>query len=174
MLRLIFAIAVLVVGDTPAVAKPRTVLDSLRPAPPSVRYTQGTAPGLPQNAMGTAAYSADEDTVYYQGILDPATKAHETGHAFDDQILSDGDRRFFQRTMGMPDGEWRTGTGLNADGLKSPSEWFADYYAAAVLGLDPERQSEAAYAQIGPKRLARFSAALDRLGRRQGLKSYTR
>lgn len=160
-------------GD-PAVAKPRTLLDKLLvPAPPTMNVTQGYAPGLPpEQAMGNAAFDSNTNTLYYQGTLDPATRAHETGHAFDHQALSDGDRAFFQKLMHAPAGEWRAGTGLQ--GVSSPSEWFADYYAASALGLDPRRQNEAAYASIGPKRLKRFEQALDRLGRRQGLLPYQR
>lgn len=138
------------------------------PAPPTVNYVQGVAPGADANAMGTAAYSRDTDTVYYQGKLDPATKAHEVGHAFDDQLLTDGDRVYFQRLMHAPTGGWRTGTGLQG-GATSPSEWFADYYQAAAMNLDPRVQNEAAYGQIGPKRLKQFKKAMQRLAKRRGV-----
>jgi hypothetical protein len=121
--------------------------------------------------MGTAAYSRDTDTVYYQGNLDKATRAHELGHAFDDQVLSAGDRQYFQRLMRSPAGEWRAGTGLHG-GLQSPSEHFADYYQASALGLDPRRQNEAAYTTIGPKRLKQFQKALVRLAKRHQLQPY--
>lgn len=139
------------------------------PAPPAVHYQQGYAPGITaENAAGTAAYSRDTDTIYYQGKgMDPATRAHETGHAFDDQVLTDGDRIYFQRLMHAPAGGWRTGTGLQ--GLASPNEWFADYYQAAAMNLDPRRESQASYAQVGPKRLKRFEKALARLAERRGI-----
>lgn len=142
------------------------------PVAPTVHYTQGYAPGITQeNATGNAAYDPDTDTVYYQGKLEKSTKAHELGHALDDQVLSDGDRAYFQKLMHAPAGEWRSGTGLQG-GMTSPSEWFADYYQASALNLDPRRQNEAAYATIGPKRLKRFEAALSRLAKRQHLKQY--
>lgn len=139
------------------------------PAAPVVNYVQGYAPGITQeNAAGTAAYDPSTDTVYYQGKLDKATKGHELGHAFDDQALTDGDRVYFQKLMHAPTGAWNQGTGLQG-GLTSPNEWFADYYQAAALRLDPRRQSEAAYAQVGPKRLERFEKALGRLAKRRGI-----
>lgn len=145
---------------------------SFVPAAPSVKYVQGYAPGITQdNAAGTAAYDSDTDTVYYQGRLGKATKAHELGHALDDQSLTDGDRVYFQRLMHAPAGAWNTGTGLQG-GFSSPSEWFADYYQAAALHLDPTRENQAAYASIGPVRLKRFEAALARLGKRQHLPQY--
>jgi hypothetical protein len=141
----------------------------LLPAPPVLHYQQGYGPGITQqNAMGTASYAPDTDTLYYVGTLDRATKGHEVGHAVDDQLLTDGDRHYFQRLMHAPPGEWRTGTGLQG-GATSPSEWFADYYQAAALKLDPRRESQAAYAQVGPKRLIRFEKALTRLAKRRGI-----
>jgi hypothetical protein len=148
------------------------IASGIIPAPPAVNLVYGVAPGLEQNAMGTAAYNRDTDTVYYQGKLDPATRAHELGHAFDDQVLTDGDRQYFQRIMQAPAGEWRTGTGIKGGHL-SPSEWFADYYQASALGLDPRKQSEAAYAQVGPKRLRQFEKALGRLAKRHKLQPYS-
>lgn len=140
------------------------------PAPREAHYQQGTAPGLPADAMGNAATDVATRTVWYQGTLDPFVRAHETGHLFDAESLSDGDRHYFQRVMQAPAGPWKTGTGL--DGLKSPNEWFADYYATAATNIDVKHAGEAAYATIGPKRLKRFEQALARLGRRQQLAAY--
>lgn len=142
------------------------------PVPPLLQYQHGYGPGVTQeNAAGTAGYNRDTDTIYFQGkAMDPAARAHETGHAFDDQVLNDGDRRYFQRLMQAPQGEWVAGTGLS--GTRSPSEWFADYYQAAAMEIDPRRESISSYAQIGPKRLKRFEKALARLAKRQGLKQY--
>jgi len=151
---------------------PAPAANAYVPAPPNVRYQHGYGPGITQeNAVGTAGYNRDTDTIYYLGkAMDPTARAHETGHALDDQALNDGDRRYFQRLMHAPPGEWRAGTGLQ--GTKSPSEWFADYYAASAMNVDPRHESTAAYAQIGPKRLKRFEAALARIAKRQGLKQY--
>jgi hypothetical protein len=142
------------------------------PAPPVLHYVEGYGPGVTQeNAMGNAGYERATDTIYHIGKLDKATRAHETGHALDDQALSDGDRVYFQKLMHAPVGDWRSGTGLQG-GLTSPSEWFADYFQAAALHLDPRRENQAAYAQIGPVRLKRFEAALSRIAKRQHLKQY--
>lgn len=142
------------------------------PAAPVVNYVQGYAPGITQeNATGTAAYDANTDTVYYQGRLRKSTKAHELGHALDDQVLTDGDRAYFQKLLHAPAGEWNTGTGLQ--GLASPNEIFADYYQAAALHLDPRRQSEASYTTVGPVRLKRFEAALARIAARKHLQPYS-
>lgn len=140
----------------------------LVPAPPVVNIVEGRAPGVDPAAMGTAATDPNTSTIYHEGALDPATKAHEVGHLFDSEVLTDGDRHYFQRVMQAPAGAWQSGTGLHG-GATSPSEWFADYYQAAALHLDPSKQNEAAYASIGPKRLHRVEAALERLARRRGL-----
>lgn len=143
------------------------------PAAPVVNYVRGYAPGISQeSAMGTAAYDTTTNTVYYQGRLDRATRAHELGHALDDQVLNDGDRVYFQKLMHAPAGAWYTGTGMQG-GASSPSEWFADYYQAAALHLDPRRQNEAAYAAIGPRRLKRFEAAMARIAARKHLQPYS-
>lgn len=150
---------------------PPSLLDPVMPMPAQVNLVQGLPPGVdPTTLQGNAATVADTATIYYQGKLDPFAKAHEIGHLFDHQVLSDGDRRFFQKLMHAPAGEWRAGTGLA--GLKSPSEWFADYYGSAVLGVDPTHANEAAYASIGPKRLRRFEQAMQRLGKRHALLPY--
>lgn len=86
------------------------------------------------NGGGSCA-DADSDTVYIEPGADLFTIMHEVGHIFDRQRLSDRDRARFARLLGLP-GEWRRGTGL--DGLNSPSERFADAYAACALGLRPD------------------------------------
>lgn len=146
---------------------------SFVPAPPVINYVQGYAPNTAQeDVMGNAAYYAPTDTIYYQRKLENSAKAHELGHALDEQVLNDGDRVYFQKLMHAPGGEWNSGTGLQG-GATSPNEWFADYYQAAALHLDPRTQSQAAYATIGPVRLKRFEAALARLAKRKNLQPYS-
>jgi hypothetical protein len=140
------------------------------PAPPLINYVQGVAPGVPADAMGNAAYVPESHTVYSQGKPDRYSRAHEAGHAFDSEVLNPGQRVLFQRLMGLPAGPWSTGTGLQ--GLRSPSEWFADYYSAAANHVNPRLENTAAYATITPKRLKRFENALVRLGRQQRLAAY--
>lgn len=143
---------------------------SFVPAPPVVTYVRGVGPGTPSDAAGNASYDPETHTVYSDG--DPFARGHETGHALDQEVLTDGDRRYFQRLLHAPAGAWDRGTGATSEGLKSPSEWFADYYGAAAIRLDPTREVVSAYAPIGPVRLKRFEAALARLGKRHGLKPY--
>lgn len=139
------------------------------PLPPNVTYTQGTAPGLTPDQADAAA-DRDTGTVYSVIPMDGFTKGHETGHIFDSQVLTDGDRHYFQRTLHAPAGDWYQGTGAGA-GNHSPSEWFADYYGAAYADIDPAKTTVSSYTTIGPKRLRRFESALQRLGKRHQLKS---
>jgi hypothetical protein len=64
------------------------------PAAPNVRYAHTAPPvnGTDNQLPAAAAYYPGEDTVYFGGNLDRFTRGHELGHAFDDQVLSDGDR----------------------------------------------------------------------------------
>lgn len=96
-------------------------------------------------------------------------QAHEMGHALDFEVLTNRDRARFQRIMGAPKGDWRTGGGYLNGGMQSPSEWFGDYYAASALGINPNRQSVTNYTQIDPARLRRFTHSLERLRERRGL-----
>jgi hypothetical protein len=146
------------------------------PAPRNLRVVDGTAPGLPADAISGAQSVPSEGVVYLTKAADSFGRAHEVGHVFDAQDLSDGDRTYFQKLMHAPGGQWNQGTGLKG-GLHSPHEWFADYYGAAATGVtgDDLRRGQgiSSYATLGPKRLDRFIAALERLGRRQGLDPYS-
>lgn len=142
------------------------------PAPPKINYVQGVAPGHDQAADATAEAVGAAQTVYYQTPMDGFTRGHEAGHIFDYEVLSDGDRAYFQRLLHTPAGAWRTGTGTGA-GMHSPNEAFADYYGAAATHLDPAKRTVSSYVPIGPKRLKRFEAALARLGKRHNLKPYS-
>lgn len=156
-------------GD-PAVAKPRSLLDTLVPAPPVMNFAQGVAPGTPAGVMSPAQTDFTTNTIYSTQPLERYDRAHEVGHLFDSQILSPGDRNFFQKLMHAPSGAWNQGSAADTGG--GPSEWFGDYYAAAVVDMDPDHEMLGNYAQIGPKRLKRFEQALGRLGRRHGLQPY--
>jgi hypothetical protein len=137
-----FVLAILLLSNTSAVAaKKANLLDSLViPAAPSVNWAHNVAPpGPPDNSVaGSAAYDWGSDTVYFQGNMPKFTRAHELGHALDDQALNDGDRHFFTRLMGMS-GNWNQGTGFQG-GTHSPSEIFADWYGNAAIGNDPRGQ----------------------------------
>jgi hypothetical protein len=141
-----------------------------RPVPPGA-----------ENAGPVGGYSyGDKGEIHVLKGTDKFTLAHETGHLLDAQVLSDGDRQFFQRLLHSPTGPWNQGTGA-AGGYHSPSEQFADYYAAAATGYDPrpKRKGKAisggstdSYTPIGPKRLKRLTQALERLQRRNNLQDY--
>lgn len=140
------------------------------PAPPHITYVTS----LPAGDENTTSDEADPatGTVYTNGNTGRFARGHETGHIFDAEILTPGDRNYFQRILQAPTGPWNRGTGATIEGLRSPSEWFADYYGAAAMHLDPTRELVSAYAPIGPVRLARFEAALGRVGRRHHLPQY--
>lgn len=137
----------------------------LVPMPPRVTFVRGPV-------MTVAAADGATGTITYSRSLDAFARAHEIGHLLDSEVLTDGDRTFFTRLMMVPGtGPWFRGTGTA--GLESPKEWFADYYAADATGLDMAAgERVASYAQIGPRRLSRFSRALARFGHRHGLLAY--
>lgn len=108
------------------------------------------------------------------GGAHPFVRAHEVGHLFDSQVLTDGDRRFFQRIMGAPAGPWSYVDTGEVNGYLSPAEWFADYYGAAAAGLTIDRghSPPGSYALITEKRMRRFQNAMARLGKRRALRQY--
>lgn len=173
---LLAAVLVLAVGHTPAMAKqrhkhPKSLLESLLvPMPATVNFVNGWPADQP-DTMGTALTDLASNTIYYRQPLDKFARAHEVGHLLDSQVLTDGDRHYFQRVMHAPAGAWNQGTGMDG-GFQSPNEWFADYYAAAASGLNLSRESVSSYATLRPKRLRRFARALDRLGHRRDLQPY--
>lgn len=146
------------------------------PAPPKVNVVYGTVdPSLNADGAAVGAYTdAANNTIHLPRDPSDFMRAHETGHLFDSQILSDGDRNYFQRLMHAPAGPWDHGAAYGkVQGEVSPNEWFADYYGALASGLTPDKgYSIGQFAVIGPKRLERFAAALERLGRRNGLQPY--
>jgi hypothetical protein len=111
---------------------------------------------------GDCAYAATAQIYVEDG--DPFALWHEIGHVFDAQRLSDRDRGWFERKLRLT-GPWTSGTGL--DGLRSPSEWFADAYAACALGLSPDHGVwVVAYGYDPPARRHRaICRAIRRVGR---------
>jgi hypothetical protein len=92
-------------------------------------------------AMGTAL-PACASARHMAGSFD---RWHETGHVFDDEVLTDADRVEFTRLLGFTPGSWLRGyEDLNGAavtfmaGVRSPSEHFADAYAACALHLNPD------------------------------------
>jgi len=77
--------------------------------------------------------------------------AHELGHQFDEQYLTDPDRAWLRRLMRAPRGDWWRPSGAG--------EWFADYYADCAIGLG--RTSREGYAsRPSPLRLQRVCNAI--------------
>lgn len=134
---------------------------SFVPLPSSYRWEP-----LPESAANPYADPAKRTA--YSVKSDPFAFAHEVGHILDED-MTDTDRRKFQKILRMK-GPWDQGTGLGHE--KSPSESFADYYAAAATNLDLRNAGMASYTQIGPKRLKRFKVALDQFGRARSLRQY--
>lgn len=122
--------------------------------------------------MGAAVTDPNTGTIYSDGPLDRFSRAHEIGHVLDAEVLTDADRQTFRLIMRVPgDADWWNGPG-DDDGLRTPCEWFADYYAAAATRMDARHGGVVSYATITPRRLARFEQTLDALGRRYGLAPY--
>lgn len=143
------------------------------PAPPVAHYAYGLDPNVTTGtgAKPSAYTYTDTQTVYLpdrgRNPMQRFQKAHETGHLFMNQVLTDGDRQYFSRLLHAP-GQW--GVGQGAD---DPAEVFADYYGAAASGINPAHgYSVPMYVNLGPKRMKRFERAMERLSRRHHLKPY--
>jgi hypothetical protein len=136
------------------------------PVPQSFRFVRD--PSVQLGATITGAYADPSTNVIHLGPenaghkfdrSDEFTAAHEMAHLLDYGSLNDQWRARFQRTMGMHPGVWRRGTGTTRGGLRSPSEWFGDYYAASAIRLRPG-EGVGSYATITPRRLKRFERVL--------------
>lgn len=111
------------------------------------------APMVAQECPGVGGACFTNGTLYIGSSPDRFATAHEVGHAFDSEVLTDEMRTSFQRRMRAPEGPWSTGTGFPA-GLQSPNEWFADYFAVCTTGINPRRGWPDSYAPRPP--LQRF------------------
>lgn len=147
------------------------------PMPPRYQgVVDAPAPGIPADEMYGAASDPASGTIYApNGPLGRFARAHEIAHMLDTQVFSDGDRAYFQKAMGLKPGTWNAGTGMTDAGLHSPSELFADYFAALATHMDPHREWEAAYVGTPPSRrqLLKLGKALQRLGLRRHLSLYS-
>lgn len=146
------------------------------PGPPVINTVYGPVDtSLNRDGQAVGAYADPAtNTIYLPHDPNPYARAHETGHLFDTQVLSEGDRRYFQRLMHAPRGPWDHGeTYGKVQGEASPNEWFADYYAAAATGMTPQNgHSIGQFAEIGAKRMKRFEKAMARLAKRHKLQRY--
>lgn len=162
---------------TAAVAPPvRTVI----PQPAAVNFVRGPYPGVDIGVGGgVAAADVANSTVYSQQPLDAVQRAHEVGHIFDAQDVSEGDRLRFEQIAGFGKGRWNMGTGLTTGGLKSPNEYFADWYANAAAGNNPGGPKggswESGYATPPSQhQFDQFKRLLAQIGARRGLQPYQR
>lgn len=150
-----------------------TIGDTFVPGVDGVTYEEFT-PELQGNQLSSFAAFPDRNVILRARgqTRDKGAIAHEMGHILS-RYLTDENKKNFMGIMGFQPGEWNTGTGATAGGLKSPNEFFADYYSSVVNRVDPRRQSIAAYAHdINRKRLRRFAIALAELGRYNQLGAY--
>lgn len=117
--------------------KPRKVRRArpLVAAPPKLKRVYGTPPGWPPGQDFRAAEAGG--TIYYNDQASPWDLAHEQGHAFDEEVLSNADRWRIRKVMRIGNkGAWIAG-GFAPDGSSGPDEKFADWYANAALGWGP-------------------------------------
>lgn len=93
----------------------------------------------PDNSVSDACANPTTGEAWIPAIdLDRFTLAHELGHLFDGQVLTDRDREWLRLVMRAPGGDW-----WQPDGA---GEWFADYYAdCAAYGGRPRHDSPEVY-----------------------------
>lgn len=147
---------------------------ALIPAPPVVNYQRGLPEGMAADEITPAAYDPNTKTVHFAETLSKVARGHELGHAFDHQVLTEGDRTYFIRLMGL-ECPWDQGTGYTPVALagKSPIETFADWYGNAINKHDAVHSWDASYTSPpDAKTFRRFKQALVRLGRRHSLPLY--
>lgn len=158
------AVGLALAGTAPAHSAPPYV-----PAAPTINYAVGRAPGLPSEFLSSAQYDPNTKTVYHEGQMGRFARGHEAGHALDFQVLTDGDRDYFTRAIGMR-GPWAP---PGTVGKPTPREVFADWYANAVIRGDPARSWASGYSSApDPKAFRAFERALARFGRRHQLAQY--
>jgi hypothetical protein len=118
------------------------------------------AAGMPDGHLGAASCSSAVSGEIWlpDWAFDRFTLAHELGHQFDRQYLTDADRAWLRRLMHAPARAWFTYAGAD--------EWFADYYAdCATRAWRRGSVSNAAYAPLpSPTRLTRVCAAITAWG----------
>jgi hypothetical protein len=179
MVRLVLAIILVILAmDTSAMAKPRSLLGSLVPAPPefSVVYSNpqnaggiDPATGQPFPAVGQYA-DINTNTVHTTRGLSNRSVAQDIGQLFGYSILTPGDRNYFSRLLGTDPANWENKSGANVMSNHG-DEAFANYYSvAATGGLGKGESLILGETSIDPRKLRQFSKAISRLGKRRGLK----
>lgn len=158
-------------------AKPKAV--PLPPAGWTVVHDEAAVENVRSTTSATTAYAYADvaaNRVVTSTPLGRYETAHEVGHLFDWHVLTDADRAYVAAMLHVR-GEW---FGWRADG--NGAEVFADYYAAAAIGLDPRPRRVRGggivygdgwltYAHVGYARLQRFRWFLAGVAAREGLRS---
>lgn len=160
-----------------AASRPRTLVDLLVPAPPQVSVVYDGGAGY--NAGSTDAQSLGQyadtntNTVHTTRGFTPRMIAQDVGQIFGYSVLQPGDRTYFSKLLGTSPDYW---TDLHANsptnmGHEAGDEAFADYYSvAATGGLKHGEGLLLGDTSIDPVRLHKFTAAINRLGKRRNLR----
>lgn len=136
------------------------------PKPPQVSIIDSPCPGAGESFAAGCTYM-ETRTIYRDSSTDKFVLRHEMGHLFDAEELTNGDRSYFMRLMHIS-GPWY-GTEV---GQESPSEYFADEYAACSLHFVVRGTWESGYAHTPTKREYRqFCPALWRIAARAATSS---
>lgn len=137
---------------TGAWGKYQTVAANFKVPLPDVYVHRGGCPDWSGPVAGLPCSHPLTNDIWIPDDADRFALAHELGHQFDRQYLTDPDRDWLRLVMHAdPDGEWSLPSG--------PDEWFADFYADCAVGNT--RHSEEGYAdRPTPKRLRRVCTAI--------------
>jgi hypothetical protein len=160
------------------VAYERRVARLRIPGPSDARVVRGTPPGSTWDPNEVAA--TIDNTIYAPDGLDAHSAGHEAFHVMQ-RLFSPVEDGVLAKRVGMP-GNWlgtdaNTPTTAASTTAKAAEVRAAEWYAAAVQGVDPGRQwfdSRSAAHPPSRRQMLRFLTTLDRLGRRYGLPAYTR
>lgn len=170
-------LAVLCLGHAPGV-KPRSVLDYLVPAPPhySIVYDNPAnaggidpATGQPFPAVGQYA-DTNTNTVHTTRGTSRRSIAQDVGQLVGYNVLTPGDRHYFQRILGVGDAPWDNVHGAQNGAPVTGDETFANYYSvAATGGVRAGESLLLGETSIDARKLRQFTSAIGRLGRRNHL-----
>ena len=106
----------------------------LKPFPPRFTIRYEPCPTAPE-ALGCADVETGD---VYVRTRDRFARWHELGHVFDWQVLTDADRAWFTRLLRFPpETPWWSDDAMQEGEGVSPSEQFADAYAACGMGRSP-------------------------------------
>jgi hypothetical protein len=130
------------------------------------------ATGQPYKSVGQYADPAT-NTVHTTRGYDRRMVAQDVGQLVGYNVLTAGDRNYFSRLLRTDPKVWVSGQGAQPGRLGGGDEAFANYYAVAATGGLRKGESVAmGDTSIDPVVLQRFTAALQRLGRRRNLRPY--